>query len=417
MKIFRTFFFLVIIFSCSDREPLNPLDPKNQITQGKPTGLRAETNRDTIHLFWDYPDINDLSGFHIYLGRDESELKVFDSTSSTIATYMKTGLMYDKPYQFALKIKTKFGESALSDPLSVVLGPVNIWIADIQSSMIWHLSYDGAHVLKQHMIFNPTAIIYEQESQVLWMANYYEKNIIAMDRELIQKDEIILSGRPVDMAFDKIEKTIFVLQSDSLIKGYTTSGIEKYRINLDEKMSLYSRLAYDAKTKSLWTTNYLQNSMIRVEMSQDSIRIVPFSDFNRPFSIEADPIEGGVWVSTNNGLLRIKKDNTITQFKAGMYISDISINSNNGDCYYTANSLDKNTWETGYLSYSQPENSKQILGNEYRYLYNIKVVPGSGSPGFFIQQHSSGKLLRFDVKGELIGEMKYFDRFLDFALD
>ncbi len=419
MKNFHTYYLLIltIFLSCSDREPLNPMDQNNPFTKGKPTGFRAETNRDTVRLFWDYPDIDDLTGFQIYLSRGDNQLKVIDSTDNTKFTYMKTGLGYDTPYHFAIKTKTKFGESNLSDPLSVVLGPVNIWISDIQSSMIWHLSYDGSHVLKQHMIFNPTAIAYQQDTETLWMANYYDKKIIAMDRDLIQKDEIILSGRPVDIAFDEVNKTIFVLQTDSLIQGYTSNGIGNISIKLNEAISWYSKIAYDPKTSSLWVINYLQNSVVRADFEHGISRITSFYNFNRPYSVESDPIDGGVWIGTDSGLVRIQKDNGVTQYKTGMFIGDISIDPNNGDCYYTAKSLEKNTWETGRIPSSNPEVSIQILGDEFAYLYNIKIVPGSGSPGFFVQQRSTGKLLRFNAKGELIGEMKHFDSFLDFALD
>jgi len=419
MKFFHPFSILLIglVFSCSDRERLNPLDPNNPNTHGKPTGFRAETNRDTIRLYWDNPALDDLSGFHIYFGNGDSDLKLLDSTHKAQTSYMKTGLRYDTPFHFALKTKTIFGESRLSDPLSVVLGPVNIWIADILNNMIWYLSYDGSYILKQNTIFNPTAIAYETATETLWMANYYEKKIIGMDRGLISKNEIVLSDRPVDLAFDKLGKIIYVLQTDSTIQGFTTGGLVQVRIKLAESISLYNRLAFDAKTGSLWVTSLLHNSVFRAETSNELVRITTYVDLEKPYSVEPDPIDGGVWISTYNGILRIKNDNTKTVYKSGMYISDISVNPINGDCYYTARSLDNGTWETGRLPYANPGESEQILSNEFPDLTNIKIIPSGSNFGFIVHQSSTGKLLRFNAKSELIGEMKTFDSFLDFALD
>ncbi|MBL7030926.1 MAG: fibronectin type III domain-containing protein [Candidatus Marinimicrobia bacterium] len=417
MKIIHLYslLFIAVLLSCSDRERLNPLDYKNPLTEGKPTGFRIITNRDTVRLFWDHPAIEDLTGFQIFQSMGDGDLILSDSIDNTQVTLMKTGFMYDTTYQFALKTKTRFGESKLSDPISVVPGPVNIWIADILGNMIWRLSYDGSNVLKQHIIFNPTAIEYERET--LWVANYYEKKIIAMDRQLIPKKEIILSDRPVDLAFNSDEKYLYVLQTDSIINGYTTEGLLQIQIKLDASFSLYSRLAYDGKTHSIWVTNFLHNLVIHVELKNDPIRITRFSDLNKPFSVEPDPISGGVWVSTNNGIIRFQNDNTQTQFKEGMYISDISINPVNGDCYYAGKSLSSDLWETGYLPSIHPEESVQLLGNAVPDISNIKVIPGSGNPGFMIHQYRTGKILRFNPEGILIGEMETFDNFLDIEID
>ena len=65
---------LYFILSCSDREPLNPLDPNNPFTAGKPTGLRLLPIQSTVKIIWNPIDVNDLTFYAVYKGVSGSEM-------------------------------------------------------------------------------------------------------------------------------------------------------------------------------------------------------------------------------------------------------------------------------------------------------------------------------------------------------
>lgn len=81
------------------------------------------------------------------------------------------------------------------------------------------------------------------------------------------------------------------------------------------------------------------------------------------------------------------------------FISDVSVNTVNGNCYYASYRYADQRWETGYLNAEADYTDTPILGNKYLSIRRVK------------------SLIRFDAQGEKIGEMEDFQDFIDIAIE
>ena len=53
-------------WGCSNRERLNPLDPRNPDTLGRPTGLRVTSNRHRVTLSWEFVEHANVLGISVW---------------------------------------------------------------------------------------------------------------------------------------------------------------------------------------------------------------------------------------------------------------------------------------------------------------------------------------------------------------
>ncbi len=58
-----------------------------------------------------------------------------------------------------------------------------------------------------------------------------------------------------------------------------------------------------------------------------------------------------------------------------------------------------------------------ILDGAYPSLFDIQVLPGEGRVGFLVSQPTTGRILRFDPEGNLIGRLEGFGGLLEFTLE
>jgi len=141
-----------------------------------------------------------------------------------------------------------------------------------------------------------------------------------------------------------------------------------------------------------------------------------------PREIAADLLEGGCWVATDSGLVRIDSSGNRSTYYPQLEVLevwDISLNPDpvNGDCYFVGRTSQDGRWQAGRLyGFPEPE-TEIILDDTYSFLADIQVLPGPDRVGFLVSQPSTGRILRFDPDGNLIGQLDGFDAYLEFALE
>ena len=415
--------------ACSDRERANPLDSDNPITHGAPTGFLAMANRDTANLSWDPVEVNGLDGYLIYRSVGGDSLGFYDTVSAASTRFQDLNLTYDTTYAYAVQAVTEWGESHLSPPDTLIPGPYNFWIADFYNSAVWRISYDGAHVLGREYFYSPKAVVYQPGEGRVWVADYWDKAVYYMDVYFTRIEQIDLTGRPIDMAADTISGTIHVLQKfPDLIIHVSRDGTILDTLeapdDAPDDVDIDAALAVDAAAGVLWFSNPVS------PISGDIYRCDPFSSGGEwelmaslayPRQIVADPAAGGCWVATDSGVVRIDIAGHLTSYLTDHRVLDISLNPD-GDCYYVAKTDGGEQWVVGYLTGQPSPKLVTILNNDYPNLANIQVLPasvlpGEGQAGFLVSQGSTGRILRFDREGRLLGLLEGFDEFLRFTLE
>ena len=227
------------------------------------------------------------------------------------------------------------------------------------------------------------------------------------------------------MAADTISGTIHVLQKfpDQIIQ-VSPDGTIRRTLDAPDDVDIDAALAVDAAADFLWFSNPITRDR------GDIYRCDPFSSGGEwelmvklayPRQIVADSAAGGCWVATDSGVVRIDIAGHLTSYLTDHQVLDISLNPN-GDCYYVAKTDGGEQWVVGYLTGQPSPQPVTILDNDYPNLANIQVLPasvlpGEGQAGFLVSQKFTGRILRFDREGRLLGLLEGFDEFLRFTLE
>ena len=407
----------LLIISCSEREHLNPFDPENPDTHGAPTGLVIVSDRNRIDLSWDPMDINGLSYYQIFRSVDNYNLSLHDSVTANFNYWIDNPVEYDRVYRYAIRACTADDIGNLSDTLKIIPGPVNFIIADFYNFFIQKLSYDGAHILTTNYQDSPIAIEVSSTQQKIFIADYWNEQIIISNWNLSSINSFNLHDRPLDMAFDPQLNRLYILGLDKKqILIYSTTGMITDSLPAPTSLPFGSHLCLDPKQRSLWISVPERDTIFQINLSASN-RISVHPGIHKPRKIYAGPIDGGCWAATSEGIVNIENDGSVNNYLSEYFIYDISINSENGDVYYTGYNKNTQEWETGYLNHAANFEPVPLLWNETPYLYCIQAVPGAGQSGFLVLQGGTWNLLRFDQNGNQIGAIGQYSSRLDIELD
>ncbi len=407
---------LTIYWSCSDRERLNPFDPQNPVTKGAPAGLTVTSHRKTVTLNWSPVEVNDLIGYNIYRDLGDGLHELYHTVSAPSVAFSDSDVQYDFNYSYAVQTITTFDISTISEPVVITPGPVNIWITDYYAMIVKRLTYDGAHVLGTLQLDSPIAVAVDTVHNQAIVADYWDQRLFYLDLDLRIQSEIPIDSRPIDLVIDQASGRIHALTqtSQGLIITYDFSGNLIETIPLPQSVSFGNALVYDQVEHSLWITG--SDTLLQYRF-QGINQYILHTNLQGIEAIAADPIAGGCWVGVDSGIVKISGSGEIDTLKWSFKPFAISVNPNNGDCYYTGYYYESGAWQTGRISSGGIHTDIAILGDEYPDLYGIQVVPSAESSGFITSQVYTWKLLRFDADGILIGELDNFNSGLDFALE
>ena len=208
--------FFCLLFSCTERKRLNPLDPHNEHTQGKPTGLRVISEKHDVTLMWDNIGLESLAGYNIYR-RDYSSpvFQKLDSVSPDHALYADEDLPYYHLYSYQISVFTDTGyETPPSDSVCIMPGPHNFWVIDYTEGHFIKLTYDGSHrILLSYDVIWPVAIALDTTLKAVYVIDNILGEIYRFrnDGTFIWRSSGL--SWPVDLEVNPINHVIWVYDS------------------------------------------------------------------------------------------------------------------------------------------------------------------------------------------------------------
>lgn len=408
---------LLLMNSCSDRERTNPFDPNNPFTHGAPTNVRVISHRNTIELRWSEMDVDDLSYYQIYRAIENADLDSFCTLSADTNFFFDTPVDYDTTYRYAVQAFTAYDAGTLSDTVRIIPGPVNFVITDFYNFVVRKLTYDAEHIMADNYFPSPIAVETHPHEGNIYIAEYWNQQITITDPELNTINTLELNDRPIDFALDAANQRLYILGYDqNQLIIIMTLGTYIGSVPLPFQLALKSHICFDTLSSCAWISVAGRDSLFRVQLD-DTYQVQAYPGIIDPKKVYPDPIAGGCWAATDSGIVNLSPDGHIRRYLEDRYITDISVNQQNGDIYYIAYQSDAKSWETGYLDRSLNYEARPILGTNIPDQYYIQVIPGDGQRGFLTMQTGSWNLLRFDNSGKKIGESGWYSSRLDIALE
>jgi hypothetical protein len=332
-------------------------------------------------------------------------------------------LMYDSTYVYALEAETDAGLSRRTDPDTLIPGPHNFLINDKSAAVIWGISYDGRHRIRHLSIDWPDALTYHPVSQRVWIASnaFWDKAVYHMDSHFNQIERVALEARPIDIATEANTGNVYVLQIlPDIIHHISLSGSISGSIPVPTAVDINASLVFDEIGNHLWLCNPISWSSGAVySMNPDLLHASWQLEANvdYPRKLIVDPIQGGCWVATDDGLVYFNPSGEWIKYLDGRRVWDISINPGYGDCYYVASDNGSQTWSVGYFRLSAGPVDAIYLDISLSSPSWIQAMAADQRAGFLLGPTEGGEILRYNGNAQLIGSLDGFGSYLEFALE
>ncbi len=328
-------FVIILLAGCSDRARLNPLDPKNPNTQGRPTGLNVISMRDTVQLRWDRLDLRDLSGFQIYRQlQGETRDAIIAQTPPGVFSYREVGAEFDTTRSYRISALAPNFESPLTDAVTITPGPTFSWVADGRSGDLIKLTHDGMHeILRSGAFFNPFRLQIDAQRGYVWVLEEFRGSELGRldlnGRNVKRFDQI---DGPADLAVDKSDGSVWV--ADTLTNGLMKFASDGTRVMRNEAYKKIVALAVHPETHDVWA------------LSRDSLRVLIFSptgalrrranvSLQRPRDIDIDDRTGKVWIADGSRVIRLDAQGNLETLSAPAFrfVYRLSADEVTGGCW------------------------------------------------------------------------------------
>ncbi len=406
---------LALLFSCTDRQRSNPLDPLNPQTGGRVQALQINSYRDSAYLSWQGMGVEGLEGYVVQRARGQADFGDLGLSSPDSTWWLDTGLEMDSLVRYRVRAITSSSESEWSEAASLIPGPYIIWLVDFYDFSATRMRYDGGAILETRSVTSPTDIVSTAAGSRFYIAEYWNQRILILDTAMEEKGTYELSGAPVSLCFGNGGDQLAVLLTGDQLELIQTGTGSSTVTALGYPIDLSSRIDLDQVDDLLWISTATMDSLLIVDIHDPSTsqRVGPVPG---PRRIAADSRLGGCWVASDSGLYHFRQEGLVGHYKPDFSIADVSLNNTTADVYYTGQQRpEPHRWTTGRIS-SSTLVDEELLGPEVSDVHRILAIPGAGKHGFLVMQLDGWRIRRYDGKEQLIGEQTGFNGSLEFAL-
>ncbi len=407
---------IILLAGCEERVRLNPLDPQNPYTAGKAYFASLTTDRSKVVFTWNDLDIDDLLGYQIVrTNPDDIRLEWWIPVDTN--ELVDSGLVYDNEYSYTIQAVTSFDSSKMSDEVLVTTGPWNIWFTDYYSTRVTRLTYDGRYVMAQEYLTSPIDIAVDHDAGIAFIADYWNETVFQTS---LKMDTIYSHtpsyGQPVGLEINKTFKHIYyITRADSvsylLDLNYITNEGDGYVLPF--MVSSSGGIAYDRSNERVWIIGDrdLIYSLDLNDLDNPQAHLIG----NDPSFIELDQTDGTCWVGSDSNLVHILNDGTIDTIRANFKVYGLSLNLNNGDCFYSGYNFEESTWQIRKIT--RASGTDEVFTSDYTYVADLQVVPNRVKSGLIVFQYNYWQLLRFDADGNLLQTIADANGRIRFALE
>ena len=420
LKNSKLIFWMLLLFSvfififCAERKRLNPLDPQNKETEGKPQGLRVYSELNQVFLSWKPVDVKNILGYRVYRkAAFEDDFQPIYVTPQDSSEYVDKNVQYEIRYTYRITVLGEDFESNPSDTVSIIPGPTSIWFTDLYGRNLIRLTHDCRHEIERIPVDGyPWALAIEKSYQQLWYTDVLFNRVLRVN--LNTRQQFIVTNLnysdPVDVEIDHQHGRVWVADEDSGkvivfrddgLKLSEIAGFQRisdidicdtdgycwvvdsrtkkvtqirsdYRIGIDLKdLESPTRIAIDQTTCELWVID--KGSIKKLNRLGKKILTIN-SGFNYPWNLAVDAETGNCWVldwgdqSSNSRLICFASDGSRLVEVAGFsYPETIIINPYDHGCIVADSGSGKiiKISETGIIL-SQ--------STEYFYPYGLAII-------------------------------------------
>ena len=326
-----------MLLSCTDRERINPLDPKNADTLGRPTGFKVFSIQDTVYLGWTSIDLKDLNGFQIYRttnGLDEFLPVQLVPPSNN--SFKDTNIEFEIEYTYFMTAVGANYESPPSDTLGVIPGPTLNWVASNTNQQLLKLTHDLRHRILTVSGFLP---IFDIEANPrtgeVWVIERL-LNIFGNAIRISANGEILRPfaefTEPLEAALDYGSGSLWVADAKAgQVVKLDSVGNETFSIS---GISRPVSVSIDQRNGYCWVADGDLNQISRISADGSGMDVSPVA-LTSVKSVVVNSKDGSVWVADSTRVLRVNESGQLELelVEEFGYVKKIAVNDLTGDVW------------------------------------------------------------------------------------
>ncbi len=327
----------VILVACTERSRLNPLDPQNPQTGGKPTGLRVISDLDTVRLRWNTLAIRDLPGFNVYRKLPaENEFSLIGQTSAPTNVFEDLSDRYGVLHSYRITARVAGLETPPSEEATITPGPTVVWVADIDNRAVIKLTHDGRHeILRSRAFIDPFRLKVDKRRGTVWVLEDFSGNFGRLDQngQLLGISERFFEA--VGLALDAEDGSIWV--GDNNEKRVWHFDREGTRLARLDSLPEFSALAFNPFVEELWVATTNGEQLLRIKKNSAQIQRVNLQpSWSGPVrDLAIVETTGEAWMAAGDRVVRLNANGEVALVTTEefTFAARVAIDQASGACW------------------------------------------------------------------------------------
>ncbi len=366
---------------CSERARLNPFDPANPHTGGRPAGFAAIASNQSVRLSWDRVDSPTLLGYQLFrLAPGDIAYRAITGVLAPTQTSLGDfGLVNGGLHRYRLYFVFAGGLGSLPAEDFATPGPLRPWVADYGARELVRLSADGRHVAESLepdggaypvavdvslasgrvwcvgpsgdvFVYEPGsgrsnvvgqglgtagAVAVDPADSSAWVGDVGDGRLVHLLPSGAAADPPLLTalGYPGDIAVDAGDRSIWVVEQDSnRVRRYTAAGA----LAMMATVAMPSRVAVDPVTHEAWVTSYTSARVVRVSAAGAPLDTV--TACAGPIGVAVDASRRRVWVADGaaDRVVLLAMDGSVVATTPGQHgARELTVDPTTGEAWVT----------------------------------------------------------------------------------
>jgi DNA-binding beta-propeller fold protein YncE len=367
-----------LLAGCSSRDRLNPFDPANPRTGGRPADFVALADDDFVKLLWAPQKQSGLVGFQLFRrGPGQASFQPLSAVlSPDTGVFTDLAVANGSAYDYQLFFVFANGPGSTPATDRATPGPLRPWVSEFNGGSLARLTADGRYVSSRSGGFDSANdVAVDRNTGVVWISDTFGGKVQVFDP--IQGTFVNIPGfsQPGDLALDLSDQTAWIcdpgagnvrhysrfgtqaspslelldqpigaaFEQSNRILWVCERGASRVRTFLSNGMPQWqaplpnpSRVAVDSLTREGWVTSFTEGAVYR--LSPAGARLDSVTSLSGPIGVAVDPRRGRIWVCDALGhrVLALRRDATVEFQVSGLLEArDAAVDLRTGEAWVT----------------------------------------------------------------------------------
>jgi streptogramin lyase len=309
-----------LALGCSERARLNPFDPRNPTTGGRPQGFVALAGNGQITLRWNPSVAPDLIGYALQRkGPGDTAFVAYGTLSARADSLIDFLLQNRRDYEYRIAYEFTRGVSPHFSADLAQPAPVHPWVVDAGSGALLRMTADGRRVGRRLAgFYAPNRAALDRRNGRIWLSDTFGGALVLFgsDGSLIRR--IPDFAQPGAIAVDPVDGTIWVCdEARNEVEHVDELGLPVGLTSLIPDVRGPFGIAVDPNDRSVWICEHGRDQLRKVDRDGSPLYLIPLAT---PARVAVDSSTREAWVTDFDGgrLVRLSPTGTVLSTLAGL---------------------------------------------------------------------------------------------------